>query len=277
MTSLLKILALTLTCAVDRIGCVEDVQQAGPWMEQSLSCKIEIIESTSSELLVCVKGFYNLDDAQLTVENLILRGIDRKLWGRILHHFATEMIGTSVDSMHVLPLPQRDPSNIQGLVHGAVIWLPTGCSKSALSERDLVDQVAALSGCNVNVVGIDECVDPFIFVSGTEDSIRQGCSLILEKIAKLGFQAPSMGSAPSVDDDVSRGDISSSSLESQEDIGPMAKRDGSKYAAEAPAIGSRPKLVPNPRRQPTTSSMEIQIPEWTGRLIGKKKRLNPRL
>jgi hypothetical protein len=230
------------------------------------------MDSSSSELVVCVKaGGENIDDAQLGVENLILRGIDKKLWGRILYHFATELLDDSIDSMNVLPLPQRDPNNIQGLVHGAVIGLPNGCSKSALCERESVDQLAALSGCSVAIVDVDECVEPFIFVSGAEDTIRYGCSIILERIANLGFQAPIMegaNMAPSVDNDSSRCYNSSSSLETQEDMEPKTKRDGSKHAIEARAIGSHPKSVPNPSKQSTTS-MEIQLPEWTGDLIRK--------
>lgn len=240
-------------------------------MEQNLKCKIDILDSSNSKVVVRVKCAKGLDGAEEAVENLILRNVNEKIWGRILHHFAMELQSgvATVDPQNVVPSPQRNPCNIKQLIHGAVIRLPKGCTSSALNERDLIRVVSEFATCDVNIVGNEDCSDPFIFVSGAMENIRSGCTMILERMAKLGFAAPIMDGATTTENTIRRCD-SSSSVASQEDIEQKAplKNDKSRYSTEDAATAFRRRFVPKPRQE-SKLSHAIQIPDWTGHLLRK--------
>ena len=174
----------------------EDIQQASPWMELNLHCSIQIVESSLSVLIVRVESSTNLDSVEEAAENLILRNVDHLHRGRLLYDFSMHMSDAGVNADEVTPLPQRSPDNANELVYGAVVHLPDDCTRNELCGNDLIRQVLENSGCNMRVVGCEDSTDRgagFVYIYGQEAQICKGCTMVLEKIAKLGFVAPKMG------------------------------------------------------------------------------------
>lgn len=208
-----------------------------PWLQANLSCRIDF-EQTSNAIILKVKStnVQKLDSAEEAVENLVLRNVSEFLRGRLLHHFAKQIVGMGDRDGEVKPLTQRNPDDLHMLVHGAVILLPKMCTKGDLYAGGWIQYASRKSGCKIRVVDCKSSNDPFVFVQGAENQVVEGCRIILKRMEEsVGLLAPK----PIV--------VSQPSVAKAKEV----------IAAEAPKESS------------AVRSMELEIPAWTGSLYRK--------
>lgn len=208
-----------------------------PWLQANLSCRIDF-EQTSNAIILKVKStdVQKLDSAEEAVENLVLRNVSEGLRGRLLHHFAKQIVGVIDQDGEVKPLTQRNPDDLHMLVHGAVILLPKFCTKDDLYAGGWIHHASQKAGCKICVVDFKSSNDPFVFVQGAENQVIEGCHIILKRMEeRLGPLAPKLVV------------VSQPSIAKAKEV----------IAAEAP------------KESNAVRSMELEIPSWTGSLYRK--------
>eukprot|EP00546_Thalassionema_frauenfeldii_P006288 CAMPEP_0178924544 /NCGR_PEP_ID=MMETSP0786-20121207/17391_1 /TAXON_ID=186022 /ORGANISM="Thalassionema frauenfeldii, Strain CCMP 1798" /LENGTH=468 /DNA_ID=CAMNT_0020599277 /DNA_START=135 /DNA_END=1538 /DNA_ORIENTATION=- len=171
---------------------------ASPWFEITFDCKIFIINKKNTadpsglEIIVRATNAEKVVTAEAAIQNLIVTGTKKELWGRLFYQFSFDRFvkGRKKDEKiddEIIILRQREPEeSFSGVTYGAVVPLIGRRTDTGLNIS-LLQHLLRESSCKATCQTGDSINLPFVFICGEKENIRKGCEIMIGYLKSLGF------------------------------------------------------------------------------------------